>query len=230
MVKQAMKSVKSDKVCTHAPSYSVSHFPRTCHSRGRHSVGYWTRGSSGSSISPTSRMVTRVRRIRGGCLRWRLQTVSFRAVGRRSKRCVGGMPRTSYRHYPRRLFGIQAIAVIDSTEKWGARVVYGDTDSVFIYLKGKTKKQAFKTGYEIADTVTAMNPAPIKLKFEKVSVMLVPTLERDSRRARCTCHASSWRRRDMSGSNTRRPTKPNLPLMPKASKPCDATVYRLRRK
>ena len=65
---------------------------------------------------------------------------------------------------------IQAIAIIDSTEKWGARVVYGDTDSVFIYLKGKTKEQAFKIGYEIADTITAMNPPPIKLKFEKVGV------------------------------------------------------------
>ncbi|KAI9569796.1 hypothetical protein HD554DRAFT_2087438 [Boletus coccyginus] len=62
----------------------------------------------------------------------------------------------------------KAIAVIDTTEKWGGRVVYGDTDSVFIYLKGKTKEQAFKIGYEIADTITAMNPAPIKLKFEKV--------------------------------------------------------------
>ncbi|KAG9311253.1 hypothetical protein JVU11DRAFT_8337 [Chiua virens] len=62
----------------------------------------------------------------------------------------------------------KAIAVIDSTEKWGARVVYGDTDSVFIYLKGKTKEQAFRIGYEIADTITAMNPPPIKLKFEKV--------------------------------------------------------------
>lgn len=80
--------------------------------------------------------------------------------------------RTLYRYYLRRsrYLDIQAIAVIDTTEKWGGRVVYGDTDSVFIYLKGKTKEQAFKIGYEIADTITAMNPAPIKLKFEKVSV------------------------------------------------------------
>ncbi|KAG2154856.1 hypothetical protein DEU56DRAFT_770809 [Suillus clintonianus] len=62
----------------------------------------------------------------------------------------------------------KAIEVIDSTSKWGARVVYGDTDSLFIYLQGKTKEQAFHIGYDIADTVTAMNPAPIKLKFEKV--------------------------------------------------------------
>lgn len=37
------------------------------------------------------------------------------------------------------------------------------------YLPGKTKEEAFALGYEIADTITAMNPAPIKLKFEKVS-------------------------------------------------------------
>ncbi|KAL0951176.1 hypothetical protein HGRIS_007907 [Hohenbuehelia grisea] len=62
----------------------------------------------------------------------------------------------------------KAINVIDSTEKWGARVVYGDTDSLFIYLKGRTKDEAFQIGHDIADAITAMNPAPIKLKFEKV--------------------------------------------------------------
>ncbi|TCD71522.1 DNA polymerase zeta [Steccherinum ochraceum] len=62
----------------------------------------------------------------------------------------------------------KAIQLIDGNEKWGARVVYGDTDSLFIYLRGKTKDQAFRIGHDIADTVTAMNPAPIKLKFEKV--------------------------------------------------------------
>ncbi|KAI6162197.1 hypothetical protein EDD17DRAFT_1777003 [Pisolithus thermaeus] len=62
----------------------------------------------------------------------------------------------------------KAINVIDSTDKWGARVVYGDTDSLFIYLKGKTKEQAFRIGQDIADTITAMNPPPVKLKFEKV--------------------------------------------------------------
>ncbi|KAI0689616.1 hypothetical protein BC835DRAFT_1368378 [Cytidiella melzeri] len=62
----------------------------------------------------------------------------------------------------------KAIKVIDTTPKWGARVVYGDTDSLFIYLKGKTKDQAFRIGQDIADNITAKNPAPIKLKFEKV--------------------------------------------------------------
>ncbi|KAF8629703.1 hypothetical protein AX15_003320 [Amanita polypyramis BW_CC] len=62
----------------------------------------------------------------------------------------------------------QAITVINSTKKWGARVVYGDTDSVFVYLPGKTNEQAFRIGHDIADTITAINPSPIKLKFEKV--------------------------------------------------------------
>ncbi|OBZ79777.1 DNA polymerase zeta catalytic subunit [Grifola frondosa] len=62
----------------------------------------------------------------------------------------------------------KAIRVIDSTKKWGAKVVYGDTDSLFVYLRGKTKEQAFRIGNEMADTITAMNPAPVKLKFEKV--------------------------------------------------------------
>ncbi|KAF2132340.1 hypothetical protein P153DRAFT_335156 [Dothidotthia symphoricarpi CBS 119687] len=62
----------------------------------------------------------------------------------------------------------KAIALIHATEKWGAEVVYGDTDSVFVYLKGRTRDQAFTIGEEIAAAVTAANPRPIKLKFEKV--------------------------------------------------------------
>ncbi|OAD62176.1 DNA polymerase zeta catalytic subunit, partial [Eufriesea mexicana] len=62
----------------------------------------------------------------------------------------------------------QAIKIIESTPKWGAEVVYGDTDSLFILLRGKTRKDAFAIGAEIANTITAANPPPIKLKFEKV--------------------------------------------------------------
>ncbi|KAJ7254103.1 hypothetical protein B0H12DRAFT_1115984 [Mycena haematopus] len=62
----------------------------------------------------------------------------------------------------------KAIMTINSREKWGAKVVYGDTDSVFVHLPGKTKDQAFRIGYEIADAITSSNPSPIKLKFEKV--------------------------------------------------------------
>ncbi|KAJ5153258.1 DNA polymerase zeta catalytic subunit [Penicillium canariense] len=62
----------------------------------------------------------------------------------------------------------KAIAFIHSIERWGAEVVYGDTDSLFVYLKGRTRDQAFDIGEEIAQAVTDMNPRPIKLKFEKV--------------------------------------------------------------
>jgi DNA polymerase zeta len=62
----------------------------------------------------------------------------------------------------------RAIALIHSVKRWGAEVVYGDTDSLFVYLKGRTKDQAFDIGEEIAKTVTNMNPRPVKLKFEKV--------------------------------------------------------------
>jgi DNA polymerase zeta len=62
----------------------------------------------------------------------------------------------------------KAIALIHSVKRWGAEIVYGDTDSLFIYLKGRTKDQAFDIGNEIAKMVTNMNPRPVKLKFEKV--------------------------------------------------------------
>ncbi|KAK2846284.1 hypothetical protein Q7C36_011138 [Tachysurus vachellii] len=62
----------------------------------------------------------------------------------------------------------RAIKLVNDTKKWGAKVVYGDTDSMFVLLKGVTKEQAFKIGSEIAEAVTVTNPKPIKLKFEKV--------------------------------------------------------------
>ncbi|KAK5107743.1 hypothetical protein LTR62_000719 [Meristemomyces frigidus] len=62
----------------------------------------------------------------------------------------------------------KAIALIHSVERWGAEVVYGDTDSLFVHLKGRTKDEAFVIGNEIAKAVTERNPRPVKLKFEKV--------------------------------------------------------------
>ncbi|PWY98545.1 putative catalytic subunit of DNA polymerase zeta UPR-1 [Testicularia cyperi] len=62
----------------------------------------------------------------------------------------------------------KAMDLINGTPEWGAQVVYGDTDSLFIYLPGRTKEEAFRLGNEIADTVTSLNPRPVKLKFEKV--------------------------------------------------------------
>ncbi|KAL3883653.1 hypothetical protein ACJMK2_029895 [Sinanodonta woodiana] len=62
----------------------------------------------------------------------------------------------------------RAIKLVEDTSQWGAKVIYGDTDSMFLLMKGRTKEEAFKVGQEIADTVTKMFPKPIKLKFEKV--------------------------------------------------------------
>ncbi|KAJ2495941.1 DNA polymerase zeta [Coemansia sp. RSA 1972] len=52
--------------------------------------------------------------------------------------------------------------------EWGGKVVYGDTDSVFVWLPGRSRHEAFRIGQEIAAAVTQQNPEPIKLKFEKV--------------------------------------------------------------
>ncbi|ANB12188.1 Rev3p [Sugiyamaella lignohabitans] len=60
------------------------------------------------------------------------------------------------------------IRIIGETTKWGAEVVYGDTDSIFVHLPGKSKDQAFEIGNDIANYITSINPSPIKLKFEKV--------------------------------------------------------------
>lgn len=42
---------------------------------------------------------------------------------------------------------------------------------MFVLLKGATKEQAFRIGNEIAEAVTATNPKPVKLKFEKVMAL-----------------------------------------------------------
>ncbi|XP_046849339.1 DNA polymerase zeta catalytic subunit-like isoform X2 [Xenia sp. Carnegie-2017] len=62
----------------------------------------------------------------------------------------------------------RAINLVNTRDEWGSRVVYGDTDSLFVLVKGASKEKAFKIGKEIVDAVTAENPKPVKLKFEKV--------------------------------------------------------------
>lgn len=50
----------------------------------------------------------------------------------------------------------------------GAKVVYGDTDSLFVYLPGKSREESFKIGETLANQVSSQFPNPVKLKFEKV--------------------------------------------------------------
>ena len=66
----------------------------------------------------------------------------------------------------------RAISMIERSDhqgRWpGAKVVYGDTDSIFVLLPGKSKDEAFDIGEEMAKVITQDNPKPVKLKFEKV--------------------------------------------------------------
>jgi len=61
-----------------------------------------------------------------------------------------------------------AIRIVESRNEWGARVIYGDTDSLFVCLPGASKERAFEVGQQIADAVTKSNPSPITLRLEKV--------------------------------------------------------------
>lgn len=61
-----------------------------------------------------------------------------------------------------------SINFVNSKSVWNARVVYGDTDSMFVLLKGRTREEAFRIGQEIASAITARNPHPVTLKMEKV--------------------------------------------------------------
>lgn len=62
----------------------------------------------------------------------------------------------------------RAIHLVQSHPEWRAHVRYGDTDSMFVELPGRSRAEAFRIGAEIAAAVTAANPRPVKLQFEKV--------------------------------------------------------------
>lgn len=49
-----------------------------------------------------------------------------------------------------------------------AKVIYGDTDSMFVLLEGKSPEEAFILGKKMAEKITNLNPEPIKLQFEKI--------------------------------------------------------------
>ncbi|KAF9596141.1 hypothetical protein IFM89_007194 [Coptis chinensis] len=43
-----------------------------------------------------------------------------------------------------------------------------DAESMFVLLKGRTMKESFSIGQELASVITLMNPVPVTLKMEKV--------------------------------------------------------------
>lgn len=61
-----------------------------------------------------------------------------------------------------------SIDIVNSHYKWKAKVLYGDTDSMFIYLKGRDKQEAFTIGEEISNYISSKCPPDVVLKFEKV--------------------------------------------------------------
>ena len=62
----------------------------------------------------------------------------------------------------------RAMDIVQEDPNWNAKVVYGDTDSLFVQLPGRSRREAFRIGREIAERVTAANPCPVTLQFEKV--------------------------------------------------------------
>lgn len=62
----------------------------------------------------------------------------------------------------------RTIELVNGHPSWGARVVYGDTDSLFVLMEGRSRAEAFRVGREIAASVTAANPHPMELEMEKV--------------------------------------------------------------
>eukprot|EP01060_Flectonema_neradi_P004967 TRINITY_DN13293_c0_g1_i1.p1 TRINITY_DN13293_c0_g1~~TRINITY_DN13293_c0_g1_i1.p1 ORF type:complete len:2077 (+),score=379.85 TRINITY_DN13293_c0_g1_i1:815-6232(+) len=57
---------------------------------------------------------------------------------------------------------------VETHPTWCAKVIYGDTDSLFVCLPGSTVKRAFEVGQQIVQHASATNPSPVKLKLEKV--------------------------------------------------------------
>ena len=66
-----------------------------------------------------------------------------------------------------------AINYIENKTPYELKVVYGDTDSLFISVINKSKEEAIEIGKKLADDITKLNPEPIKLQFEKVYCPLI---------------------------------------------------------
>lgn len=45
---------------------------------------------------------------------------------------------------------MDTIKCIESTRRWDAKVIYGDTDSVFVEMRGRSLEEAYRLGEEMA--------------------------------------------------------------------------------
>ena len=66
-----------------------------------------------------------------------------------------------------------AVDYIENKTPYELKVIYGDTDSVFISVKNKNIKESIEIGKKLAEEITKLNPEPIKLQFEKVYCPLI---------------------------------------------------------
>ena len=66
-----------------------------------------------------------------------------------------------------------AIDYIENKTEYDLKVVYGDTDSLFISVNNRSKEEAIEIGKKLAEEITKLNPEPIKLQFEKVYCPLI---------------------------------------------------------
>ncbi|EJW80809.1 hypothetical protein WUBG_08282 [Wuchereria bancrofti] len=67
----------------------------------------------------------------------------------------------------------RAMKLVGNGAYGNSRVIYGDTDSMFVVCPGATRAEAFDIGKKIADDVTRANPNPVKLKLEKIMHPLI---------------------------------------------------------
>ncbi|VBB26657.1 unnamed protein product [Acanthocheilonema viteae] len=67
----------------------------------------------------------------------------------------------------------RAMKLVSEGAYGSLRVIYGDTDSMFVVCPGATRAEAFDIGRKIADDVTRVNPNPVKLKLEKIMHPLI---------------------------------------------------------
>jgi DNA polymerase family B/C4-type zinc-finger of DNA polymerase delta len=61
-----------------------------------------------------------------------------------------------------------AISIVNQHEDWRAEVVYSDTDSLFVRVRGRSRADAFRIGNAIVRTVNLQHPAPVELELEKI--------------------------------------------------------------
>ncbi|CAF1143805.1 unnamed protein product [Adineta ricciae] len=67
----------------------------------------------------------------------------------------------------------RAIDFIKTNPHFGGRVVYGDTDSLFIQFPHSTRAQAFEQSHLLVKALNQLYPSPIKIKFEKIFMQSV---------------------------------------------------------